>query len=306
MNIKFDFYLQSNSSSPKTSSRSNVHTTSSSNSTETNANNSKSFSSDLLGLTTTSASTGNGIDPKTSNDNNDVFGCFFSNSTIDSTQTHEKTVESSTDVTNSTTTTTVTSLAQEEQDFFNQVPTEKEKTKLTNDSILALYGKAPTISQFASVGGPNVGINQTSNHTAFVSQMTAFNNPNQMTTNNMMFSGNLPTQYPTPSNTFCQMGGLQQSQQQQSIIGNHINFDLQNVQQTNLMAPSTTGAGVTVPTTAFNSFGYAMPLGQFNQQNPNLIANNANGHSNVTTTTTTNAANNLSQQIGNLNLNVWQ
>ena len=41
-----------------------------------------------------------------------------------------------------------TSLAQEEQDFFNQIPTEKEKAKMTKDSILALYGQAPTIGQF--------------------------------------------------------------------------------------------------------------------------------------------------------------
>lgn len=36
-------------------------------------------------------------------------------------------------------------LAQQEHDFFNQVPNEKEKAKLTKDSILALYGQAPTM-----------------------------------------------------------------------------------------------------------------------------------------------------------------
>lgn len=59
------------------------------------------------------------------------------------------------------------SLAKEEQDFFNQVPTEKEKTKMTKDSIMALYGSAPPSSnptnilgQFNGTIGAGVGFNQ--------------------------------------------------------------------------------------------------------------------------------------------------
>lgn len=60
------------------------------------------------------------------------------------------------------------SLAKQEQDFFNQVlPNEKEKAKMTKDSILALYGTAttsPSIGQFNGGGFNNF------NNTGFVQQ----------------------------------------------------------------------------------------------------------------------------------------
>lgn len=44
---------------------------------------------------------------------------------------------------------TVKNAKSEEESFFNQtIPVEKEKTKLDKDSILALYGNAPTMPQF--------------------------------------------------------------------------------------------------------------------------------------------------------------
>lgn len=53
------------------------------------------------------------------------------------------------------------SLAKEEQDFFNQVPTEKEKTKMTKDSIMALYATAPNpntiLGQFNGTIGAGLG-----------------------------------------------------------------------------------------------------------------------------------------------------
>lgn len=64
-------------------------------------------------------------------------------------------------------------LAKEEQDFFNQVPTEKEKTKMTKDSIMALYGTTPATNSTSILGqfngtisggvGGGVAFNQFSN-----------------------------------------------------------------------------------------------------------------------------------------------
>lgn len=48
-------------------------------------------------------------------------------------------------------------MAKEEQDFFNQAPNDAEKARMTKDSILALYGTAPTSTP--SIGQFN-GFNQ--------------------------------------------------------------------------------------------------------------------------------------------------
>lgn len=94
-----------------------------------------SASSDLLGLNTTTTA-----EPKpTSTDNGENFANFLSTSPASATKTAS--IEN-----NVTNTEKPKSLDQEEADFFNQTPADKEKAaKLTKDSILALYGSAPTI-----------------------------------------------------------------------------------------------------------------------------------------------------------------
>ncbi len=53
---------------------------------------------------------------------------------------------------------TSNTLAKEEQDFFNQAPNDAEKARMTKDSILALYGTAPTSTP--SIGQFNGAFNQ--------------------------------------------------------------------------------------------------------------------------------------------------
>lgn len=56
--------------------------------------------------------------------------------------------------------TTVDTTKNEEESFFNQtVPTEKEKVKLTKDSILALYGSMPSTNNFNQFQAPTQVIN---------------------------------------------------------------------------------------------------------------------------------------------------
>lgn len=81
-------------------------------------------SADLLGLETTKP------EPKSSN-NDDIFSSFFS-------APQEKPAETKTEEQKP-------DLKTEEENFFKQAaPTEKEKSKLTKDSILALYSQTPT------------------------------------------------------------------------------------------------------------------------------------------------------------------
>lgn len=81
-------------------------------------------SADLLGLETTKP------EPKSSN-NDDIFSSFFS-------APQEKPAETKPDEQKP-------DLKTEEENFFKQAaPTEKEKSKLTKDSILALYSQTPT------------------------------------------------------------------------------------------------------------------------------------------------------------------
>ncbi|GAB0095469.1 stromal membrane-associated protein 1 [Sergentomyia squamirostris] len=106
-------------SSPKTS-RSDHHV---------NAN--TSASSDLLGLSSPTAP--NGPTTKASADlTGDAFNSFLSAPAA---------VE---ETTPQVVKTTENALDKEEADFFNQVPNEKEKAKMTKDSIMALYAAAPT------------------------------------------------------------------------------------------------------------------------------------------------------------------
>lgn len=81
-------------------------------------------SADLLGLDTTKA------EAKPPSD--DIFSSFFSAPHVPA-PTEQKPEENKPD------------LKAEEQNFFNQAaPTEKEKSKLTKDSILALYSQTPS------------------------------------------------------------------------------------------------------------------------------------------------------------------
>lgn len=165
---------------------------------------------DLLGLTTSETK---------ASASDDVFGCFFSSPPIanangSTTVTDQKT-QAATLASNQTKQGTQLSLAQEEQDFFNQIPTEKEKAKLTNDSILALYSQTPTMNQF----------NPLSTNPIYPSQMMINNMP--AGGNPMFNSGAVPMQYANPINSFSMYNstaiiGNQQKQQQpqQPFMGN--------------------------------------------------------------------------------------
>lgn len=196
------FTLQTNTSSPKTSSRvANNNSTSSEN---TSTNDSNLFSSDLLGLSSPTATVAASVDNvKMTADHNDVFSCFLSGPT--SSNPNEKNCmnvanATQSSISNSTKSPTETSLAQEEQDFFNQIPTEKEKAKLTKDSILALYGQAPPIGQF----------NQPTNN-QFVPQMMGANAMNPI--GNVTYGAGIPMQYQTAPGAalFGNMPTMQQS-----------------------------------------------------------------------------------------------
>lgn len=197
--------MQNHSSSPKTSSR--VVNNNSTSSENTSANDSNLFSSDLLGLSSpTAASTAIVDNNKSTTEHNDVFSCFLSAPI--SSNANEKNGSIATNATPSATTNPTklnseTSLAQEEQDFFNQIPTEKEKAKLTKDSILALYGQAPPMGQFN---------HQTANN-QFVPQMMATNAMTTVPIGNVTYGAGIPMQYQTASGAaqFGNMPTMQQS-----------------------------------------------------------------------------------------------
>lgn len=195
--------MQNNSSSPKTSSR--IVNNNSTSSENNSANDSNLFSSDLLGLSSpTAACTATVDNKKTAAEHNDVFSCFLSAPI--SSNANEKNGSIASNATpsatpNPTNPTSITSLAQEEQDFFNQIPTEKEKAKLTKDSILALYGQGPPMGQF------NQTIQPASNQ--YVPQMMAANAMNTT----VSFGAGVPMQYQSAPGAppFGNMPTMQQS-----------------------------------------------------------------------------------------------
>lgn len=98
-----------------------------------------SASSDLLGLNSTNSTT----TVETKADNGDANFANFLSAPAAPTENHV--AANSTEKPKSTAD-GFTSLDQEEADFFNQTPADKEKAaKLTKDSILALYGSAPAM-----------------------------------------------------------------------------------------------------------------------------------------------------------------
>lgn len=174
------------------------------------------------------------------------------------------------------------SLAQQEHDFFNQVPNEKEKAKMTKDSILALYGQAPAAKQFMPGMAPPM---------------------QSIDTNGSLFG--MPMQQYQPSaqpNAFGMAGGMGNPQ-----------GGLNNFAQFGMMAP-----GGAVQSTPQMNFQTAMPnqsMGFSNvpsTMNPAAMqafnpANAIKTNAFASGTTHTSNVNNVNQQFGNLNLgNVWQ
>lgn len=132
---------KANSNSPKTSTRS------------LDINNSG--SSDLLGLSSP-VSNGPTTIPLTSsnsasNELNDAFSSFMSAPPI----------QENSDLTKNSTTiktdgiTGEISLEKQEADFFSQVTGEKDQAKMTKDSIMALYAKAPAPTNLANFNNTN-------------------------------------------------------------------------------------------------------------------------------------------------------
>lgn len=269
--------FQANSNSPK--SRSTPLSTAAA--ADTRSNETKSYSSDLLGLSTPM----NGpvvTESKPVVDNsNDIFGCFMDNTTINGKSTTA--VPSTNNTTKETTAAAAVepTLAQQEHDFFNQVPNEKEKAKMTKDSILALYGAAPSMSAMPTNNQFMQGIppmNATDNGSLFgmpsmqFPQQPAFGMPAANTpAANTSATGGL--------NNFAQFGMMQTGQQ--------MNFQQSNTM--NSMPNQSMG---------FSNVPPANPtLQPFNQAN----ANKTNSFP------TANHTPNVNQQFGNLNLgNVWQ
>lgn len=264
---------QGNSSSPKSSR------------TVTNAVpaatiDNKSDSSDLLGLGSPTTSNGHNQNTIISDltGSADVFSNFLSGppATSNVDDLANSTIPTTTAVQNHT-----SSLAKQEQDFFNQVPSESGKSKMTKDSILALYGTAPTITtnsaQFSS-GGAAVFNQFGATHTGYAvpPHMGGFGTPHQ----SVGQFGQIPNQNFIPAqqqqfggfNAAAGISGFQQMQQQQT-------HQLQSFAQ---FPPNHNSAiAANFPT----SFGSVAPTP------PATTANNTN----------------VNQQFGNLNLgNVWQ
>lgn len=129
--------VQASSGSPKTSNRAPIDN--------------NSGSSDLLGLSSpTSVAPSPPSNSTTIDLSTDAFSNFLSapvsNASVPPTSN------------NSNNDPTTTTLAKEEQDFFNQAPNDAEKARMTKDSILALYGTAPTSTP--SIGQFNGAFNQ--------------------------------------------------------------------------------------------------------------------------------------------------
>lgn len=281
----FLFISQTNSSSPKTSSRSaSNNSTTSSTAAETKSNETKSYSSDLLGLSTP-VNGPSATDTKGADNSNDIFGYFMSGTTngnnpsiaAAAANTTTATVPSST-ASNDPTKIPAETLAQQEHDFFNQVPNEKEKAKMTKDSILALYGQAPTIP----------AANQ------FMPGMQAMPT---VDANGSLFG--MPMQY--------------QQQPQVPAFGMHgasASSGLNNFAQFGMMAPASGPqsapqmnfqASHSINTMPNQSMGFSNVPSAMNPTSMQANLNKNNAFASGAT------SNNVNQQFGSLNLgNVWQ
>lgn len=203
---------------------------------------------------------------------NDVFGYFMSESPVVNNVQPTNTVPSANIQVKQSS--QPSSLAQQEQDFFNQVPSDKGNGKMTKDSILALYGAAPPINRmppptannhFMGQAMPGQLSNDFSSLPTQFQQQPAFASNTNNTTNN-----------------FAQFGGM-----------------MQQGQQTMNFQPTMNN---TMPNQGIGAFPVQTNQSLFAQQNVNSLNL---GFSSVPAPNTN--VNNVNQQFGNLNLgNVWQ
>lgn len=225
-------------------------------------------------------------DPKPVVDNsNDIFGCFMDSTTT--TATNGKSTNAVPSTNNATHETKAEpTLAQQEHDFFNQVPNEKEKAKMTKDSILALYATAPTINAMPTNNQFMQGIpsmNATDNGSLFGMPMQFQQAPpqQQQPAFGMQQAVNAPAA--GAINNFAQFGLMTQQGQQMNFQQSHTMNSMPNQSM------------------GFSNVPQVNPTMQpFNQAN-------ANKTNTFPTATHTPNVNNVNQQFGNLNLgNVWQ
>lgn len=223
----------------------------------------------MLGLSTPVNGPLNDVKPATADNSNDIFGYFMDGTTNGKTTT----AVPSTTNTNPTKENPDTTLAQQEHDFFNQVPNEKEKAKMTKDSILALYATAPTMNTIPS-------------NNQFMTGMPPMND------NGSLFG--MPMQY--QQQPAFGMPAVNANPQNASGINNFAQFGLMQQQG----QPLNFQASNPVNSMPNQSMGFSN-ASQFNQAN--ITKNNsfpAGNHASQN-------VNNVNQQFGSLNLgNVWQ
>lgn len=252
----------------------------------------------MLGLSTP-VNGPSACDVKGADNSNDIFGYFMSGTTTTNGKSSGNaaaaepaaTVTSvpSTANNNPTNAPAESSLAQQEHDFFNQVPNEKEKAKMTKDSILALYGQAPAAKQF--MPGMQTMQSVDANGSLFGNigmPMQQYQQPSQPSAFGMPGVGN-PQQGVAGLNNFAQFGMMAptavQSAPQMNFQATHSINTMPNQPMGFSNVPSTLNPAMQ----AFN---------QANANKTNAFGSGANHASNV---------NNVNQQFGNLNLgNVWQ
>lgn len=221
-----------------------------------------------------------------------MFGCFLSDTSASNGTTNGSPTLPLTNNQPSQVTTKQT-LAQQEQDFFNQIPNATEKAKMTKDSILALYGAAPTtMNRLPSTNQyiPAQGMN--------TQQPSAFGMPNAGINNFQQF-GMMPGQTQQPMNP-----------PQQSPFVSFGDFSMANPSMQQLAQPP-----IANPNTARAMNPSQMHFGDLSLTNPSIqsftqpINTNQNLPFNATTASAapSNATSTVNQQFGNLNLgNVWQ
>lgn len=230
---------------------------------------------------------------------NDVFGCFLSDTSAPNGTTNgSPTLPLANNQPSQVTTNAKPeqTLAQQEQDFFNQIPNATEKAKMTKDSILALYGAAPTMNRLPSTNQyiPAQGMNNMN-----MQQPSAFGMPNAGINHFQQF-GMMPGQTQQPMNP-----------PQQSPFMSFGDFSMANPSMQQLAQPPI----ATNQNTARVMNPSQMHFGDLSLTNPSIqsfTTQPINTNQNLPFNTTagaapSNATSTVNQQFGNLNLgNVWQ